>query len=450
MKVGAEVQAPALSGAWKPHQIYLLTLLVLVSVSSYMDRSIMALLQEVIKHDLALSDWEIGLISGPAFALFHSLVGVPVARIAERADRPKLLSAAVVVWSGATALCGLATNFAMLGLCRMGVGMGEGGCNPISHALVADNFSAKQRGAALAVLSSGTSIGGILAPIIGGFVALYWGWRAAFVAIGLPGLIIALLCWLTLREFRTAKADGQPLKSFFNDIKWLFSNRAFAYIFAAAAFNGIAIQGTGIFTVSFLMRLHGVNVAEAGGILSLRGAMGLAATFVGGYLADRFADDHGRSYVLVPSIGAALSFVLFLVAFTATVWPLVIGALLAAVFATELKAGPNFAAVQNVVPSTMRATAAAVFFLAATVIGAGFGAALVGGMSDFAAATMFPSTLGAYTVHCHGGGSAAFAGACAAASREGLRYALIGISFAFLGAMACFYMASRTITINAD
>ena len=444
------------AAAWRPYQIYLLAVLVLVTMSSYLDRQVMALLQESIKRDLRLSDWQIGLLSGPAFALFHSFVGLPTARVAERANRPRVLSVAVVVWSTMTALCALAGNFAMLGLCRIGVGMGEGGCNPISHSLTADSFSVRQRGVAMAVLSAGSPIAAVIAPLVAGFGALRWGWRATFLVVGLPGLIMAVLAWFTLRETRAPRtADSPPLRSFATDMAWLAGNRAFVFIFVAGAFNGIGIQGIGIFTASYVMRMHGMNIAQAGEVLSLRGLMGLAATVVGGFLADRFADARGRVYVLGPAIGATLSVVLFFAGFTISQWTVAIGLILLGAFASELKNGPNFAAVQNIVPSHMRATAAALFFLAATVVGTGLGAAIVGGVSDMAAAQQFPAELGHYAALCPGGRALAsapraVASACAEASSGGLRAALSAISFAFLGAAAFFYLSSRTIEVNND
>ena len=452
----ADVLFGAPGAAWRPYQMFLLGVLLLVAMSSYLDRQIMSLLQEAIKKDLLLSDWELGLVSGPAFALLHSIAGLPMARLAERMNRPRLLSAAIVVWSTMTAFCALATNFVMLGLGRMGVGMGEGGCNPICHALVADNFSVRQRGKAMAVLSAASPLAAIFAPLIAGAVALTWGWRAAFVVVGLPGLLLAVLVWFTLKEPRAARtADSPPARSFATDLKWLLGNRAFVFVFLAGAFQGIGVQGTGIFTASFVMRAYHLNIAEAGGILSFRGLASLGATALGGYLADRFAGPRGRSYVLVPCMGAALAFSFFFWAVTATHAVISIGLLMAGACAAELKNGPNFAAIQNMVPSHMRSTAVAVFFLAATVVGTAVGASLVGGISDMTAARVFPANLGDYAAFCPGGRSIASAGpaaaaACATASAEGLRTALAAISFAFLGSSICFFLASRKITINTD
>ena len=197
--------APSVKLQWRPYQIYLVGLLLLVTVSNYLDRIVIGVLQEPIKIELGLTDRQLGLLTGPAFALFYSVAGIPVARLAERANRAHVLGAAIAVWSVMTALCGTAKNYAVLLLCRVGVGMGEGGCIPVSHSLLADNFSMRQRGVVMSIVSAAPSVATILAPIIGGLVAEYYGWRMAFLIVGLPGLLLAVLVWFTIREPRTAR-----------------------------------------------------------------------------------------------------------------------------------------------------------------------------------------------------------------------------------------------------
>jgi predicted MFS family arabinose efflux permease len=417
-----------------------------------MDRGIVSLLQEAIKTDLRLTDVQLGLISGPAFALFYSIAGLPVARLAERMNRPNLLAIAIAFWSTMTALCGAATNFVQLAILRAGVGIGEGGANPISHSLVGDQFSARQRGVAMSILSAATPISGIVIPLTAGIVAHYYGWRTAFFVAAVPGLVLAVILKLTVREPRETATGTRAAPHLRNDLTWLARNRAFVFVFLAAAFNGIGIQGTGIFSTSFLIRNHGLDLAQAGTVMGAFGAVGLIGTFIGGYCADRFSDDRGRSYVLVPAIGAILSFLFYMIAFRLESFiPALVGLLLANV-ATDLKNGPNFAAVQNIVPSRMRATAAAMFFLAATVVGVAVGAGLVGALSDMAAAQHFG---GDYAQLCPGGHAIdqsipADEAACTAASAAGLRSALSVLPFTFLLAALFFWLASRTIRINEE
>ena len=271
-----------------------------------------------------------------------------------------------------------------------------------------------------------------------------------------PAIIIAPLVWFTIREPRLEPGHvARKADTLWSDLKWLGANPAFVFVFLAGAFNGIGIQGVGIFTPSFLMREHHLSIANTGAVVGLFGVMGLIGTFVGGVMADRFADSRGRSYVLVPALGAGLSLLLFAIAYRVDAWPVAIALLLAGNIATDLKNGPKFAAVQNIVPSNMRATAAAMFFMAATVVGTGAGAALVGGLSDLAAARAFPADLGAFAQMCPGGRAAAqaaagLAEACAGASAQGLRTSLGILPVAFLGATICFFLASRTIRVNTD
>jgi MFS transporter, Spinster family, sphingosine-1-phosphate transporter len=443
-------------GRWTKYQLYVVALLLLVNVSSALDRTILSVLQEPIKAELKLTDSQLGMISGPAFALFYALAGVPVARLADRVNRTKLLTFVLSLWSGMTALCGLATGFVTLALCRLGVGMGEGGCHPISHSTIADHFNARQRGTAMALYAAGAPIASILAPVIGGVVAQVWGWRTAFVVVGLPGVLLAILIWFTLRERRGEAGSPRPAaRSFLEDVRWALGNRAFVFVFLAGACNGIAITGITVFTTSFIMRVHGFELAAAGGVVGLLGLMGLAGNFIGGFLADRFADARGRSYVLVPALGAILSLISYLIAFTQHRWEFVFIGLLAGNVATDLKNGPNFAAVQNIVPSRMRATASAFFTLASNVVGVTLGALSVGVVSDMAAAQQFGASFGEFAAACPGGrpgpgATAELAEACRLASAEGLRTALAIVSTMFAGAALFFYLASRTISISRE
>ena len=439
-------------GRWSGYQIYLITILTLVVMCNTMDRSIMSLLQEAIKRDLSLSDEQLGLISGPAFALFYSVAGFPVARLAERFNRPRLVSSAIAFWSAMTALCGLVTGFASLATLRAAVGIGEGGANPSCHSLLADEFSVRQRGMAMSVLSSATPISKVIVPVTTGAVALIWGWRTAFVVMAIPGFILALILWFGVREPRHTSPMPIAAGTFLTDSRWLFGNRAFVFVVLAGAFNGIGIQGTGIFTTSFLIRGHHLNIAQAGGIVSLLGLGAFIGTMLGGYLADRFADARGRSYVLVPAVGAVLSTALYTLGFRAESLPAAIVLLVAANFSSEIKNGPNLAAVQNIVPSRMRATAAAYFFFGATVIGTSLGAALVGYLSDSFARSAFS---GDYARACVAGHGAIGLGpgvnhACATAAARGLQAALLIIPLTFIAAAVFFWLASRTIRVNQE
>ena len=440
---------------WRPYHVYIVGLLLLITICNYLDRIVLNVLQEPIKRELQLSDWQLGLLSGPAFALFYSVAGIPVARLAERTNRARLMGAVVAVWSAMTALCGVAQGFVQLLLFRVGVGMGEGGCLPVSHSLLADNFSMRQRGMVMSIVSTAPSFATILAPIVGGLIAQQWGWRAAFLVVGLPGLVLALLAWLTLREPRdrvatdtSAKVEAKSNSTFLADLGVLLRNPAFVMLVIGGAFIGLAYNGVTVFTVSFMMRTHGLTLAEAGGVVGLGGMLGLAGTFLGGFAADKLADARGRSYVLVPAVGGVLTCLFYGLAFAQRNWALGLPLLLAASVAYNLKNGPMYAAVQNIVPGTMRATGAAVFMFGATVIGGMTGPLLAGGVSDSVAGRTFPAALGAFHAACPGGraakGAAAdVAQACAQASAAGLQTALVVVSMGFLLAAIFLVIGAR-------
>jgi len=447
--------SPAPSRLWRPYQIYVVGLLLAVTVCNYLDRIVLGVLQEPIKHELHLSDAQLGLLTGPAFALFYSLSGIPAARFAERFNRSTLLAIAIGAWSAMTALCGVAQNFVQLLLFRIGVGAGEGGCIPISHSVLADYFTPRQRGFVMSVVSSAPPIATILAPIVGGLVAEGWGWRTAFLVLGLPGVILALMVRFTLKEPRAKVAVATVRKpaTFLADFGWLLKNQAFVFVFIGGAFVGIANAGIAGFTVSFLLRTHELTLPQAGGIVGLTGLAGLGGAMLGGLLADWFSDDRGRSYVLVPALGSLLSAILFGIAFWAPDLRIATPALLAAAVAYNIKNGPIYAAIQNIVPSTMRATGAAVFMVGATVVGSTVGPLLTGVISDAVAAGRFPQALGTFAAACPGGrapeGSAeALTSACAQASAGGLQTALIVMSITFLISMVFLALASRTIRIS--
>jgi predicted MFS family arabinose efflux permease len=448
-----ETAPPARGGRWSRTQIHAIVLLTLLNVSNYLDRGVLGILQEPMKHDMGLKDWQLGMLSGLAFALFYSLAGVPAARIADRANRITVVSIALSIWSAMTMLCGVASSFTHLLLARLGVGAAEGSCTPTSHSLVSDLFPPKQRGLALSLITTSIPISKVLAPIVGGVIGAIYGWRAAFLAVGAPGLVLAVVIWMTMKDPRRSNPSGDTRAPgrFFADMRLLFANRAFLWLFIASAFLATGLISTDFFTASFFLRSFDLTLAQAGVVLAAGpGIAGLAATFVGGYLADRFAGKYGRSYPYVCAIGGGVAGILFLIAFQSHNWMLAIATLVAANFFLNLKNGPNFAAAQNFAPVHMRATASAVLMVAVIVVGAGVGPLATGWVSDIAAARLFPVEFGAFAPTCPGGraiaGSApAVAQACAHASAAGLRIGLLVPCAAFFFAAFAFWRSGRTI-----
>jgi predicted MFS family arabinose efflux permease len=439
--------------SWTPTQIYSLALLILLNLSNYLDRTIIGILQQPMKSELRLEDWQLGIISGPAFALFYSLAGVPIARLAERINRVRLLAVALAIWSSMTALCGAAVNFLHLVIARIGVGAAEGACTPSSHSLIADIFPPRQRGIAMSFLTTSIPIAQLLAPIIGGVIATTWGWRAAFAVVGLPGIALAALIFFTMKEPRDTpgQARAQAPSSFLADMRLLLSDRAFVWLFAASAFMGQSITSTNIFTASYFVRQYELSLTEVGTIVGVgSGLAGLVGTFIGGTLADRYAGQYGRSYPIVCGIGALLAAVFFTIVFTRDVWYVALPFLLLANVSTDMKNGPNFAAAQNLAPAHMRATASAVLMIAAICLGSGLGPLILGVISDSVASASFPAALGTFSELCVGGRAADGAAndlvtACARASAAGLRGGLMAPCATFVLAGICFIISGRAI-----
>ena len=453
----APTPARAANSRWTGMQVWVLILLVLVNISNYLDRGVIAILQEPIKADLKLADWQLGMISGPAFAILYSFVGIPAARIADKANRITLLAIALTVWSGMTALCGMAGNYLHLVLARLGVGAGEGACTPVSHSLVSDTFPPQQRGIALAILTTSIPIAQLFAPLIGGVIAMQYGWRTAFFVVGLPGIVVAILLRLTLREPRHDPNNRLVTRShsgsgrFFDDMRILFANRAFVWLWFGATFLGQAIGATNVFTASYFLRQYHLTLAQVGAVTAVGlGVAGLVGTFLGGYLADRYAGVYGRSYPLICMVAAVGAGLMFLVTFTRPDWQSAVAFLLLANIMNDLKNGPIYAAVQNLAPGHMRSTATAVIMVGVIVLGTGLGPLLVGVVSDFVARGHFADAYGPYLATCPGGrplpGAAAMlVSACGEASAAGLRAGLLAACATYALAAPCFLMAALKI-----
>lgn len=436
---------------WTGPQIYALGLLMLINLSNYLDRGIIGILQQPIKEDLRLSDSQLGVMSGIAFSLLYSVAGMPTARLAERLNRIHLLTVAITVWSVMTICCGFAGSYVRLLLARIGVGIGEGACTPICHSLVSDIFGPRERGKALSFITLMVPVTQMVAPVIGATIAVTYGWRAAFLTVGVFGLPLAIILWRTLPEPRSGAqaAHAAPVtrSNIWADLKLLAGNRAFVLLFCAGAFMSQGIGGTSMFSASYFVRQFHLSLGEAGLITGIGlGAGGFLGTMAGGYFADRFAGSHGRSYPFVCAVGAILASLFFLITFSAVAWPLAMGAMLFANFATDLKNGPNLAAAQNMAPPHMRATASATIMFALIVLGTGMGPLLVGMVSDFTAKDVFPAALGSFPQLCHGGKAIAGAApqlveACRSASAAGLHAGM----FVPCG---CFFLAAIFFTLS--
>jgi MFS family permease len=270
--------------------IYALTLLTLIYALNYTDRNIFSIVLQSMKQELVLTDTQIGLIGGFAFVLFYSILGVPIARLADKHDRRLIIGAGFAFWSLMTALTGLVTNVWQLAVCRFLMGAGEATGIAPSNSMVSDLFSKSRRPLALAILASGSSIGYFFGYMLGGWVNQIYGWRAAFLVAGIPGIVIALIFVLTVREPARTGAGSKTWdkETFSQALRFLTGSRCYIFTVIGCSLLSINVYAIIVWNAAFLIRVHGFTSGEAGTALGLvRGAIGIVAIMLGGYLANR-------------------------------------------------------------------------------------------------------------------------------------------------------------------
>ena len=406
-----------------PYRAYVLVLLTAVYTFNFLDRQIIGILSPAIKEDLGLADWQLGILKGFAFAVLYTTLGIPIARLADRYNRVTIISVALAMWSGFTAISGAAANFTQLALARVGVGVGEAGGSPPSHSLISDYFPKEKRAGALSAYSMGIPIGISLAYLGGGWITEAFSWRVAFVVVGLPGVALAILLKLTVREpLRGGQEDAErtdPFKALrvdrpvgfvekaanaccrllpkrarsaaFNEMavvwraaKHLLSiptYRAIAIATSAIGFSGYA-QATWI--VDFYVRTHSdypfLQVIFWLGVIS--GTAFTAGTFLGGHLVDRMARRDKRMYGYVPAVAVLASVPLF---FVVLWYPSPVVSLIFQVpvqVALGIYLGPSFALAQTLAPVSVRALSTAVLFFILNMVGVGLGPTAAGLLSS--------------------------------------------------------------------
>lgn len=370
---------------WYPS--YALTILFIVYVFNFIDRSILNILAQSVKEDLGLYDWQIGLMGGIAFALFYTTFGIPIARLADTHNRRNILAVCLAVWSAMTAVCGLAQNFWHLLLARIGVAVGEAGGSPPAHSMISDLFAADRRATALGIYALGIPVGTMLGNLAGGWINEVMDWRTAFIVVGLPGILMALVVRFTLvepprgysEEVAKAKADAPPVSFVF---KALWSRKSFRYMALGGALHALVGYGVGPFIPPLFIRVHEMGTAEIGTALFWLGFAGIAGTASGGYIADRLAARDVRWYVWLPGIATLISVPFSTIAY---VWPEPIQAfwiMAPAGFLGAYYLGPTYSLAQGLVGIRMRALAAAILLFILNLIGMGMGPVIVGVTSD--------------------------------------------------------------------
>jgi predicted MFS family arabinose efflux permease len=395
-----------------------------------MDRSIISIIGQSMKRDLGLSDTQLGLLGGTAFALLYAFGGIPMARLAERRSRVNVITLALMGWSGLSALCAAAASFSQLLLIRVGVGFAEAGCSPPAHSLISDYFEPSRRTSALSVYSCGTSLGYLLAAIGGGYVAQHWGWRAACAMVGLPGVAIAILIKLVVREPRRGQsepgsgdvdltaANGSSLPPFSVRVEWrelravgeaLLSDRPVLHMILGLTIGAFAAYGFYAFLPPYFSRAFALDYTRIGVIAGLAGGVAVGMGIVsGGYIADRLAKRDPRWYALVPGIGGIIALPFYLLAVTAPDWRIAAWLLSIAGFSQYVSLGPTFGVVQNMVSQRRRATATALLYIILNVFALGGGPLFTGYAIDgFAQHEFANGTAASFAVSCPGGAAPA-------------------------------------------
>lgn len=418
---------------------YVMGLLLGIYIINFIDRQVVNILAEAIKRDLALADWQLGLMGGLAFAVLYTILGLPVAILAERKDRSVIISIAIAVWSACTAACGLAQNFVQLVLARIGVGIGEAGCTPPAHSLIIDYAPKEKRGSALALYGMGAPLGGLFGMAFGGMIADAYGWRMAFFIAGVPGLIFAVLTFLTLKDPRKAermKAAREKLQkkgvTIRDTIIALAKRPSYYWATAGITIKAFISVGYSLFMASFFLRNHPDEVArfaaaiglESMGFLGLTiglmsGGFGAMGMWLGGQLSDRLGGRDVRWNMYICMISALAFIPPFIFAMTTGSLALALIAMALNSLLSSLHYGPGISSMLSVAPPNMRAPASAIQLFIANLVSLGLGPLAVGLLSDAFAVSM--------------------------GEADGLRWALMVSSLLGLIAAYAFWIASRTL-----
>ena len=428
------MQTHAVSSTSTAYRNYVLFILVVVNTINFVDRTAISVLAGDIRAEFGISDTMTGLVMGIAFTAFYAILGYPIARLLDRRRRTTILAAVLVIWSGMTALCGAAASFLQLFLFRVGVGIGEAGAGPASHSLIADYFRKVDRPSAIGFFSLGVPLGNFLGIFVGGLLVGLIGWRWTFVALGLPGILMAVIVLFTIREpVRGATddpADAAALRAsedvpLLEGVKNLWARPTFRVMSYSAALSALCGYGMNLWMPQFLTRIHGLTPADYSFVLGAAiGVGGGLGAMLGGVITGRAAERDSRAFLTLPAATMAL----FAVAMVFAVWSpslaVVYAAIFVAAFAQFYLMGPCVAAVQRLAPLRGRAVATAFFFFILSFAGLGFGPAYVGGMSDF-----FQQTYG---------------------EAEGLRLAMATLSLISLVAAGIAFFGRNAVLRDAD
>lgn len=465
----------------KTYRAYVLGSLLLVYIFNFIDRSILAILNDPIKLSLGLEDWQMGMLGGLAFAIFYTSLGIPIARIAETKNRKWIIIFSLTLWSIMTVFCGFAMSFLMLFILRIGVGIGEAGCTPPAQSMIADYFKPSSRATAVSIYALGVPVGAMIAGLAGGPINDYvtgeniaavmggmgmggladaWniqaleGWRVAFAAVGLPGVILAIVLMFTMKEPPRGYTDpaalqNQPKAPFKDVVGILLSKPAYIHVVLGAAIASFAGYGIGHFTTAFLRRVHDLSLTEAALYYSLvMGIFASAGVFSSGFISDRISKRHKNALSWLPALGMTVSVPLYVFGFLSDALLIALPPLCAAAFLHYFYLGPMYAVFGGVVDSRMRATSVAIALFAVNLFGLALGPTGAGLLSSTLKGLILSgSELNVDLGMCAAGEglSAAQSALCVSSDARGLQFAIVIFACAYLWASVHFLLAGRTL-----
>ncbi len=449
--------SPSTGYGTKSYRTYVLLSLLMVYTLNFIDRVLIGVVAEPIIQEFQLADWQFGLLSGFGFALLYTVMGIPIARLAERYNRVVIIAICMALWSGMTALCGFATGFIMLLLFRVGVGIGEAGCTPPANSLIADYYPPKSRSAALGVYAMGVTLGSVLANLFGGPIAEALSWREAFIYLGIPGILFAVVFRLTVKEPPrgfTDPPDAPKVEraSFAEAIREMTSKQSYWYMTAGATLAAFCGYGISLFTSPYLQRNLGLSVGEAA--VEFNVPIGLASalgTVLLGFIVERMVTRHPNAIAWLPGLGLIASTPLYVVGFNTDDPTLALACLMLAGMSKYGYLTAQYSIGQGVVGMRTRATAIAILLFIVNLIGYGLGPLFIGVISDITITMTLAASeagQGLDNLICKGdlsGLATAQATLCEAANAQGLRTSITITSLLYAIAGLMFILAGRTL-----
>jgi len=391
----------------KGYKATVLSMLLAAYTFNFIDRTIISTIGQAIKVDLALTDTQLGLLGGLYFALLYTLLGIPIARLAERKNRVTIITLGLVIWSGFTALCGFAANFVQLAALRFGVGIGEAACSPPAHSLISDYYEPKQRATALSIYSFGIPLGTMFGAVAGGWLTQEFSWRFAFIVVGVPGLLLAVLFKLLVKEPPRGHSDlvvapiseegvvapapyVKPPFSMANEfseiwevVKVLSTKWPVVHMVLGVTIASFGSYGSGAFVPAYFVRQFGLDYTMVGLITGLVGGFSAGiGTLAGGFISDWAGRRNARWYALTPALGLLIATPIYIAAYLQNDWKMAALILLVPGIFHYTYLGPTFGVIQNSVPTYRRATATALLFFFLNLIALGFGPVFTGWIID--------------------------------------------------------------------